>query len=165
MKKSILIFVAFILLGLSFAKAQIQEGMYMIVNEKTKKALICPVDGLLRQVAENPNEPRQKWRIETTQTQNGGTVYKIRYGNNGVEAKYITLTPSIENIFLQNVPVYGDSHWRFEKQSNGNYCIYNNRTNTFIDVPRGKSDENLAIIHFKGNRDDNQRWILKRIGN
>ncbi len=171
MKKSILFLVTFMLLGFSFAKAQqIQNGVYLIINEKTKKAL-TDEPGKVTQTTVRNGQANQEWRISDY---NDGAKIISPANNNAtdkdgnfrtlVKFEVSTQSNKLRVSYSRNSSVFiNGGTWVFELQNNKNYCIIENKSRKFIDIPRGKSDEGIEIQVFNGNKDDNQRFELRRI--
>ncbi len=158
------------LLGLSFAKAQIQPGVYRIINEKTGKALTyntkAPSNRTLYQTTVNNNEEGQKWRLTGTASLMLITVATDPIPNQENDVWYLFYERGALQIRKRsNVAAESNcNQWAFLRQSNGNYCIQNGCSERIaIDVPRGKSDEGLGLIPFKPNGDDNQRFQLVKV--
>lgn len=163
MKKILLFFTAFMLLGL-VAKAQ-ENGIYLIINEKTGKALTHGSNYITQTTVRN-GQANQEWRITLMPFDGVRTLSRADDGIPNVGINVQILYARDGRLKLSRSPqttanIIIDASWNFERQGNGNYCI--TRSGMAIDIPRGKSDEGLEPITYKINRDDNQRFRLQKI--
>ncbi len=163
MKKSILFLVAFMLLGLSFAKAQFNTSVPCYIyfwNDNAKMYLATedtdnPYTFVKQRSNKNIKFANNFWEVRNAPG-GGYQIVKSRMGKEG----YLTVNPNQQDLSVTQNANGNFSAWTFERQPDGKYCIINRGSGTFIDVPRGSTKENQQIIHFKGNRDENQRFII-----
>lgn len=163
MKKSILFLVAFMLFGFSFAKAQFKTGITNSArfwNDKAKMYLSTedtdnPYTFLKQRRSENLKFANQYWELRDAPG-GGYQIVKSRMGKEG----YLTVNPNQRDLSVTPNANGNFSVWTFERQPDGKYCIINKGSGTFIDVPRGSTKDFQQIIHFKGNRDENQRFVI-----
>jgi hypothetical protein len=169
MKKILFSFVAFMLLGLSFAKAQFTDGNYSIEPEQrgyAKKNVYVS----------NSRDYLVAWESSTPSIliikSEGNGYYSIESGG-----KYMRVEGR-DIIFQSTKSDY--SLWSFQENPSydkgvGNirmrtHSIRNKATGTYLDAPRGIVTSGTKMINYKEQRnpnsktmDANQCWFIRKI--
>ncbi len=174
MKKTILFLVAFMLLGLSFAKAQFENGNYTIAPEsrgyanRTTKVSLMQDKGFLM-IWHGGYDRSLEIRNE------GNGYYSIMSGGNYLTAEGNMGDKVVFRSTKSDYSLWSFPENRFWDTGQGNirmrtHSILNKATGTYLDAPRSNVSSGTYLIHYKEQRnpnsktmDANQCWFIRKI--